>query len=214
MSGLRDFCCKGLKVAFPFLILQIVFLAPLPDAFGIDYDLAFVTKPGTANFVKPTPAPWLTNEAVVATDRSEHPVRTLWRLVSIGQKKQMLQEKKTSFSEGDDGLPAFSAGIIFAAQGSFPNASHFPAKANLHSLARKITQSKFSAQELFRNVPQTFANWLNGDVFTVAVGSDSNLRLRCPNFVEGIADQFSTDRQFDRSVFIEERKRCWNPLLN
>ena len=190
MSGLRDFCCKGLKVAFPFLILQIVFLAPLPDAFGIDYDLAFVTKPGTANFVKPTPAPWLPNEAVVAADRSEHPVRTLWRLVLIGQKKQMLQERKTSFSEEDDGLPAFSAGIIFAAQGPFPNAFHFPAKAILHSLASKITQSTFSAKGLFRNLRQAFSDLLNADFITVAVSSNSNLRLRCPNFVEGIADQF------------------------
>ena len=52
MFRLRIIGKLGLKFALPLLIFQVVFLAPLPDVFGCNYDLASLTEPVTANLAK------------------------------------------------------------------------------------------------------------------------------------------------------------------
>jgi hypothetical protein len=48
MSPFRTFVKRGMKIGLPFLAFQIVFLAALPDAFGVDEDFGAITKPISA----------------------------------------------------------------------------------------------------------------------------------------------------------------------
>jgi hypothetical protein len=191
ISRQRNFCHKGLKIAFSILLFQIVLLAPVPDAIDLGYDLAFLKKPGTANFVKRALAPRFPNETIAALDRSDRSGQVLWPTVLLGQKKHMLQKRRTSVSDEDDGPPVFSVGMTPAVQGLSSNTFHSSVKRILHFIPREITQLKFSDQELFLCLGQRLANWLTPDLCPLAGIPQSGLGLRRPSFSHGIADRIS-----------------------
>jgi hypothetical protein len=191
ISPPRIFCRKGLKIAFSILVFQILFLAPVPDAFDPGYDLAFLKKPGTANFVKRTPALRFPDEAGAALDRPDRPERLPGAIVPFGPKKHVLPKRKTSVSDEDKGPPVSSLGMTPASQGSLPDTFHAPFKTILRFVARYIAQLESSHQGLFPNLGQGSADWLAPDFCLLAATPRSGLGLRRLRFVQEIADRIS-----------------------
>jgi len=108
MLGLRTIARIWLRFALPVLLLQVVVLAPLPDAFGINYDLASLKKPVAYDPAKCPVSEAALDYVPMASTGFDNLPAALAGIASIEHKKQKLQRKKVENSdEGDDPIPIF-----------------------------------------------------------------------------------------------------------
>jgi hypothetical protein len=145
----------------------------LPDAFGVDYDLASLNTPSTADFIKRTPTPWHPNEILLAVNDAETPGCILRRSLPIGQKKQMLKERKIFVSEGDD-RPAVFVGMPLNSQGASPSYYPFPSTVIHHLISRETNHLKPLDVGPSPNVSQIFDCRLAAESFMFAAAAKSS----------------------------------------
>jgi hypothetical protein len=151
MFRLRIISKIGLKFALPLLFFQVVILAPLPDDFGLNYDVASLTKPVADNLAKcPVSRPSLDN-APVARERLDRLHMTLCGISSIEHKKQKLRQKKTPTSEGSDDQFPGPAFVLPTAHELFHNSSPHSANIFICSHNKKKLQSGFTREKPFRD---------------------------------------------------------------
>lgn len=150
MFLLRIIAKLGLKFALPLLFFQVVFLAPLPDVFGCNYDLASLTKPVTANLAKCAISRPPLDNAPAARERLDRLHVILCLIPSTEHKKQKLRQKKTPTSEGGDDPFAGPASVPPIAQEWFHNSSPLSTKIFICSHNKKTPQSGFTGEKPFR----------------------------------------------------------------
>jgi hypothetical protein len=150
MFRLRIISKIGLKFALPLLFFQVVFLAPLPDAFGLNYDVASLAKPVPDNLAKcPVFRPSV-DDAPVVRERLDCLHVTLCGISAIEHKKQKLWQKKTPSEGADDQFPGPTF-VLPIAQELFHNSSPHSASIFMRAHNKKNLQSGFTKEKPFRD---------------------------------------------------------------
>jgi len=137
MSRLRQICFRFLDLALPLLFFQVVFLAPLPDTFGLNYDLASLRTSGTAACSEIAGAPLVPDEPLVQSRMSDPIGRVSWTAPNTRQ-KCLHREKHFPEPEGDD-EPFSFPGLRVVSHGEFSPLALHPSSETVLSSPEKNT---------------------------------------------------------------------------
>jgi hypothetical protein len=107
MYKFRTICLLGLKVAIPLLVFQLVFLAPLPDAFGLNQDFASLKDLNHINKIKLCCISGINDSEVIIPLTFNQANLESCRIVYLGDNKRWMRGKNPAPSDGSDDPPAF-----------------------------------------------------------------------------------------------------------
>ncbi len=107
MYKFRTICLLGLKVAVPLLVFQLVFLLPLPDAFGLNQDFASLKDLNHITKIKLCCISGINDAELIKPLAFNQVNLESCRIVYLGDNKRWVRGKNPAPSDGSDDPPAF-----------------------------------------------------------------------------------------------------------